>query len=167
MNATLDGWNKTRPMPQQRRKGQKLLIARVLSGFLPRWGHSAFPLFVRGENHLRKGGVLDALSRLGLSCVDRWELPDIIAYSEMKNWLFLIEAVHSSGPISPVRLLELQRLTVACTADIVYVTAFLNRDAFRKFAPEIAWETEVWIADAPDHLVHFDGAKFLGPYKST
>ena len=96
---------------------------------------------------------------------DKWELPDIVAYSKTKNWLFLIEAVHSSGPISPIRLLELKRLAKECTAEIVFVTAFLTRDTFRKFAPEIAWETEVWIADAPDHMVHFDGDKFLGPYK--
>ncbi len=99
--------------------------------------------------------------------LEHGELPDIVAYSEQKNWLFLIEAVHSSGPISPIRLLELKRLAKECTADIVFVTAFLTRDTFRKFAPDIAWETEVWIADAPDHMVHFDGDKFLGPYKSS
>jgi len=78
----------------------------------------------------------------------------------------VIEAVHSSGPISSIRLLELRRLAKGCTASIVFITAFLNRVTFRKFAPDIAWETEVWIADAPDHMVHFDGDKFLGPYKS-
>ena len=93
------------------------------------------------------------------------ELPDIIAYSKEKNWLYLIEAVHSSGPISEIRLLQLQKLTEKCTADIVYVTAFLNRPKFRQFMAEIAWETEVWIADNPDHMVHFNGDKFLGPYK--
>ena len=84
----------------------------------------------------------------------------------LKNWLFLIEAVHSSGPISPVRLEELKSLTYNCTVDIVYVTAFLDRSTFRKFAPELAWETEVWIADSPDHMIHFNGEKFLGPYRS-
>jgi type II restriction enzyme len=92
------------------------------------------------------------------------ELPDIVAYSEQRNWLYLIEAVHSSGAISPVRLLELKKLTEQCTADIIFVTAFLDRNTFRQFAPDIAWETEVWIAEAPDHLIHFDGEKFLGPY---
>jgi len=88
----------------------------------------------------------------------------IEAYSEQRNWLYLIEAVHSSGAISPVRLLELKKLTEQCTADIIFVTAFLDRATFRQFAPDIAWETEVWIAEAPDHLIHFDGEKFLGPY---
>lgn len=75
----------------------------------------------------------------------------------------MIEAVHSSGPISPIRLLELKKLTEQCEAEIIFVTAFLERNTFRQFAPEIAWETEVWIADAPDHIIHFDGEKFLGP----
>ena len=93
------------------------------------------------------------------------ELPDVVAYSRTKNWLYLIEAVHSSGPISEIRLLQLKKLTERCKADIVYVTAFLDRAKFRQFMAEIAWETEVWIADNPDHLVHFNGDKFLGPYK--
>jgi len=93
------------------------------------------------------------------------ELPDIIAYNSRKNWLYLIEAVHSSGSINEVRMLELKNLTKKCTAKIIFVTAFLNRAEFRKWSSEIAWETEVWITDNPDHMIHFNGDKFLGPYK--
>jgi type II restriction enzyme len=169
MNAEQDCGIKMRqrPKPTRGKNRHKKLIAAILKGFLPRWGQGAVPHFVRGQHNSKKGKVRDGLLRLGFSFEDCWQLPDIVAYSESKNWLFLIEAVHSAGPISPLRLLELQRLTGECSADIVYLTAFLNRDTFRKFSPDIAWETEVWIADAPDHLVHFDGAKFLGPYKST
>lgn len=78
--------------------------------------------------------------------------------------MFLIEAVHSSGPINEIRLHQLKKLTKNCKADIVYVTAFQTRKKFRQFMTEIAWETEVWISEDPDHLVHFDGDKFLGPY---
>ena len=78
----------------------------------------------------------------------------------------LIEAVHSSGAITFIRLLELRKLTEQCNADIIFVTAFLDRSTFRKFVTDIAWETEVWIADNPDHLIHFDGEKFLGSYNS-
>ena len=92
------------------------------------------------------------------------KLPDVVAYSREKNWLYLIEAVYSSGPISETRLLELKELTKDCRADIVYVTAFLDRSAFRRWVKDIAWETEVWIADNPTHLVHFNGDKFMGPY---
>jgi hypothetical protein len=46
----------------------------------------------------------------------------------------------------------------------VYVSAFPNRKVFLKYIEAIAWETEVWIADAPSHMIHFNGARFLGPY---
>jgi len=143
-----------------------LLQRAIIEQFLPRYGHGAEVLYVGDAAKkflVREEAKLRALRFFEL---EHGELPDIVAYSLEKNWLFLIEAVHSSGPISPVRLLELKRLAKECAADIIFVTAFLTREAFRKFAPDIAWETEVWIADAPDHLVHFDGDKFLGPYKS-
>ncbi len=34
-----------------------------------------------------------------------------------------------------------------------------------RYLGEIAWETEVWVADAPTHLIHFNGERFLGPYE--
>jgi len=46
----------------------------------------------------------------------------------------------------------------------VFVTAFLDRKAMVKHLNQISWETEVWIADAPDHLIHFNGERFLGPH---
>ncbi|HEY5040498.1 MAG TPA: BsuBI/PstI family type II restriction endonuclease [Verrucomicrobiae bacterium] len=144
-----------------------LLQKAIIEQFLPRYGFGAEVLYV-GDT-AKKFLVRDErkLKSLKFFELDHGELPDVVAYSAKKNWLFLIEAVHSSGPISSVRLLELKRLAKSCTADIVFITAFLNRDTFRKYAPEIAWETEVWIADAPDHMIHFDGDKFLGPYNST
>ena len=137
----------------------------VIEEFLPRYGFDAELLYV--------GDIADKflllekekLEKLSFFKLTHDELPDVVAYSRKKNWLFLIEAVYSSGPITSLRLEELKRLTKECSADIVYVTAFLDRGTFRKFAPDIAWETEVWIADAPDHLIHFNGDKFLGPYK--
>lgn len=137
----------------------------VIEDFLPRFGFGAEVLYVGDTANKFLLCEKAKLGRLSFFELTHDELPDVVAYSNEKNWLFLIEAVHSSGPISPVRLEELKRLTKSCSADIVYVTAFLDRATFRKFAPDIAWETEVWIADAPDHLIHFDGDKFLGPYK--
>lgn len=140
---------------------QKLII----EDFLPRYGYGADVLYV-GDTadkylHLEK----EQLEALNFFEISHEELPDVIAYSRSKNWLYLIEAVHSSGPISEIRLLQLQELTKKCKAEIVYVTAFLAKPKFRQFMVDIAWETEVWIADNPDHLVHFNGDKFLGPYK--
>lgn len=142
-----------------------LLQKAVIEQFLPRYGFGAEIPYVGDTAKKFPVRHQKKLQSLKFFDLERGELPDIVAYSSKKNWLFLIEAVHSSGPISPVRLLELKKLAKDCTAEIVFITAFLNRETFRKFSPEIAWETEVWIADAPDHMVHFDGDKFLGPYK--
>lgn len=137
----------------------------IIEEFLPRYGYASEVLYV-GDTadkymHLEE----KRLKELNFSELSHEELPDVIAYSKTKNWLYLIEAVHTSGPISEIRLLQLKKLTKNCKAEIVYVTAFLNRSKFRQYMSDIAWETEVWIADNPDHLVHFNGDKFLGPYK--
>ena len=136
----------------------------VIEEFLPRYGYGAEVLYV--GDAASKYLVRDEarLRELDFFELAHGELPDIVAYSANRHWLYLIEAVHSSGPVSPLRHLELSRLTARCRTDIVYVTAFLNRATFRKFAADISWETEVWIADAPDHLVHFNGDSFMGPH---
>lgn len=137
----------------------------IIENFLPRYGYGAKVLYVGDAAdkylHLDKKTLKD----LQFFNIAHEELPDIIAYSAEKNWLYLIEAVHSSGAINEIRLLQLQALTKNCIAEIIYVTAFLDRITFRKYVAEVAWETEVWIADNPDHLIHFNGDKFLGPYR--
>ncbi|MET4081642.1 hypothetical protein ABIB40_001591 [Pedobacter sp. UYP30] len=137
----------------------------IIEDFLPRYGFGANVLYVGDTADKYLYLEKEELEKLNFFEISHEELPDVIAYSKKKNWLYLIEAVHSSGPINEIRLLQLQQLTKNCLADIVYVTAFLNRSKFRQFMTEIAWETEVWIADNPDHLVHFNGDKFLGPYR--
>ncbi len=136
----------------------------VIEEFLPRFGYGAELLYVGDTANKFLFINQPQLDILQFFALAHGELPDILAYAATKNWLFLIEAVHSSGPISSLRLLELKKLTSACTADIIFVTAFLDRQTFRQFLPDIAWETEVWIAESPDHLIHFNGEKFLGPY---
>ena len=93
------------------------------------------------------------------------KLVDIIAYSPSKKWLFLIEAVHSSNPLTPVRHQVLRQAMKDVKAGRVYVTAFQGKRDFRKEAADISWETEVWIADDPDHLIHFNGDRFMGPHE--
>ena len=137
----------------------------IIEDFLQRYGQGAEVLYVGDTSDKYLYLDKEKLEELNFFEISHEELPDVIAYSKKKNWLFLIEAVHSSGPISELRLIQLQKLTKDCKAEIVYVTAFLNRLKFRQFMTDIAWETEVWIADNPDHLVHFNGDKFLGPYK--
>lgn len=136
----------------------------IIEDFLPRYGHGAEVLYVGDTSDKYLYLEKERLEELNFFKISHQELPDVIAYSKKNNWVYLIEAVHSSGPISELRLIQLQKLTKDCKADIVYVTAFLTRPKFRQFMTDIAWETEVWIADNPDHLVHFNGDKFLGPY---
>jgi len=137
----------------------------IIEEFLPRYGFESQVLYVGDTSNKYLHIEKEKLKKLNFFEISHEELPDVIAYSEKKNWLYLIEAVHSSGAISELRLLQLQKLTQNCKADIVYITAFLTKTKFRQFIADIAWETEVWIADNPDHLIHFNGDKFLGPYK--
>jgi BsuBI/PstI restriction endonuclease domain/BsuBI/PstI restriction endonuclease HTH domain len=139
----------------------------IIEDFLPIFGQGCEVLYI-GDT-VNKMLYLNSkkLEELNFFELSHGELPDIIAYDSKRNWLYLIEAVHSSGTISEIRMLELKRLTKQCKAEIVYVTAFLTKSEFRKWAAEIAWETEVWISENPDHLIHFNGDKFLGPHKES
>ncbi len=94
------------------------------------------------------------------------KLPDVVLYDAKKNWLFLIEAVTSHGPVNGKRYVELEQFLAKCSANCIYITAFLTRAEFRKYAAEIAWETEVWIKENPDHMIRFNGPKFLGSYQA-
>ena len=107
----------------------------------------------------------DDLKKLNIGITEHDKLPDIVLHDTKKNWLFLIEAVTTHGPVNPKRHAEIETMLAECPAERVYVTAFLDKTDFRKYAADIAWETEVWIAETPDHMIHFNGPKFLGPYK--
>ncbi|MED4016285.1 BsuBI/PstI family type II restriction endonuclease [Sutcliffiella cohnii] len=91
------------------------------------------------------------------------KLPDVILYDETKNWIYLIEAVTSHGPISDKRYYELEKMFERCPAGKVYVTAFPDIKTFKTYADDIAWETEVWFADMPEHMMHLNGDRFMGP----
>ena len=94
-------------------------------------------------------------------------MPDIVIHEPEKNWLVLVEAVTSHGPIDPKRKEELARLFGSAQCDLVFVTAFLTRRAMVRFLGDISWETDVWVAESPTHLIHFNGDRFLGPVKES
>jgi hypothetical protein len=106
------------------------------------------------------------LERLRIPELNRDKLPDVVLYDATRQWLFLIEAVTSHGPVSAKRHAELESMFAECPAARIYITAFPDLATFKKYAADLAWESEVWIADAPDHMIHFNGEKFLGPYLS-
>nr|MDN4744572.1 BsuBI/PstI family type II restriction endonuclease [Lachnospiraceae bacterium C1.1] len=45
----------------------------------------------------------------------------------------------------------------------IFVTAFLDFATYKKFADSLVWETEVRIADMPDHMIHLNGDLLLEP----
>jgi hypothetical protein len=109
----------------------------------------------------------DALQALGVAVDGHGEMPDVVIYHSSKDWLLLVEAVTSHGPMDAERRNELARLFKDAKPGLVCVTAFLTRGDMTKYAGEISWATELCIADAESHLIHFDGERFLGPYDDT
>lgn len=138
----------------------------VIEEFLPRYGFGAEVLYC-GDSNNKYGIIFDEekLRKIGLSNLKQGKLPDIIAYSAEKDWIFLIEAYHTSNPISDLRKYELANKVLGESANkAVYVTAFENVNSYNSCPEELAWETEVWIATEPEHIIHRDGNRFLGPY---
>ena len=107
---------------------------------------------------------VDLLASLGVQLDNHGKLPDVVIYNSEKNWLFLIEAVTSHGPVDHKRYGELNILFQNCTAGLVFVSAFPDTKTYVKYSGVIAWETEVWMADNPSHMIHFNGSRFMGPY---
>jgi hypothetical protein len=109
----------------------------------------------------------DQLAALGVVLDPAAKIPDVIVYYPKKGWLLLVEAVTTAGPVDGKRRRELKELFRGCKAGLVFVTAFETRRAMQSFASQIAWESEVWIAEDPDHMIHFNGEQFLGPYSDV
>jgi hypothetical protein len=144
--------------------GQNALIRKVIDEFCPRFTPGARPLYVGDTKQKWAYFDEDGLGALGVVVEEHGKMPDVVVHYTDKNWLVVIEAVTSHGPVNPKRLAELKSLFSGSSAGLVFVTAFLDRRGLLKYLSEIAWETEVWVADSPDHMIHFNGERFLGPY---
>jgi hypothetical protein len=144
--------------------GQNPLIKAIIEQFCPAFAPGGKVIYIGDtENkfiHLDTAG----LSALGVTLNSAAKIPDVIVHYTAKNWLLLIEAVTTAGPIDGKRSKELKRLFASCKAGLVFVTAFESRRAMQSYISHIAWESEVWIAEDPDHMIHFNGERFLGPY---
>ena len=141
------------------------LIRSIIEEFIPRFVPGGELVYVGDTG--TKWGYFDEplLHTLGVKAGSHGKMPDVVIYYRKKNWLVLVEAVASSGPVDGIRHAELADLFKASTAGLVYVTAFPDRgEIMRKFLSVVAWETEVWCASDPSHLIHFNGIRFLGPY---
>ncbi len=145
--------------------GQNELVKRIVEEFCPRFTPGGILVYVGDTGRKQQHIETDYLNQLGVTLDKHGKLPDVIVHLPEKNWLFLIEAVTSHGPINIKRQNELNDLFKGITAGLVFVTAFLTRQAMAKYLSEIAWETAVWVAEAPSHIIHFNGEQFLGPRK--
>lgn len=135
----------------------------IIEGFVPRFATQAECLYLGDTTNKDLVKNVDMLSSLGFSITLHDKMPDVILYDADKKWLYFIEAVTSVGPMNPKRILELNELTKNVAIGKVYLTAFLDFKTFKRFADDLAWDTEVWIAEAPDHMIHLNGDRFYGP----
>lgn len=135
----------------------------IIEDFAPRFAPNAECLYVGDtiEKDLVKN--VEKLSELGFEITLHDKMPDVVLYREDKNWIYFVESVTSVGPMNPKRILEIEELTKNVSAGKIYVTAFLDFKTYKKFAEELAWETEVWIAEMSEHMIHLNGDRFMGP----
>jgi hypothetical protein len=137
--------------------------AAIVENFAPRFAKGGTLLYLgdtaKKDLYINK----EILLELGIPIDQHSKLPDVIIHDTTRNWLFLIEAVTSHGPVSPKRIVELEELLNNCKVGKVYVTAFPDMAEFKKHSNNIAWETEVWLMEVPDHMIHFNGDRFMGP----
>lgn len=145
--------------PGKHNKLQKAII----EDFAPRFAPNAQCLYVGDTTEKDLVKDVETLKRLGFAITLHDKMPDVVLYDEKKDWLYFVEAVTSVGPMDPKRIVELGDLTKNVKAGKIFVTAFLDFGTYKKFAADLAWDTEVWIADMPEHMIHLNGDKFLGP----
>lgn len=144
--------------------GQNILVDKILTEFAPRFTPNGKLLYVGDTGKKFAYFDEDGLKQLGVEINPHGKIPDVIIHYTQKNWLLLIEAVTSHGPINAKRRDELQKIFSNSKIGLVYVTTFLDKKSMTKYVPDISWETDVWVSDSPTHLIHFNGTRFLGPY---
>ena len=141
------------------------LIRAIIEEMAPRFLPGATLVYI-GDTGEKWGFFDDELAaKIGLSVEEHGKMPDVVLWLADKGWLVLVESVTSHGPVDSKRRIELADLFASARGDKIYISAFPDKRTFARFAPDVAWETETWVADNPTHMVHFNGDKFLGPYK--
>ncbi len=135
----------------------------IIEEFAPRFAPNSECLYVGDtiEKDLVKN--VDKLEKLGFEITLHDKMPDVVLYREDKDWIYFVESVTSVGPMDSKRILEITEMTKNVTAGKIFVTAFLDFKTYKRFSETLAWETEVWIAEMPEHMIHLNGDKFLGP----
>lgn len=141
------------------------LIKKIVADFAPRFAPGAEVIYVGDTGGKVSYFQKEQLAVLGVTVDRHGKMPDLVLYFEKKDWLLLVESVTSHGPVDAKRHNELATLFKGAKPGLVYVTAFPDRGIMGRYLGEISWKTEVWCVDAPSHLIHFNGERFLGPYE--
>ena len=94
------------------------------------------------------------------------KMPDVLLHDAQRGWLVVVEAITGHGPVDNARRAELKETLAGARPGIVYVTAFPSRAAMVPYLRDIAWHTDVWIANEPSYLIHFDGDRYFVPYET-
>ncbi len=145
--------------------GQNILVERVVKDFCEYFTPGGKLAYVGDTDEKFAYHDQGLLKQIGVVIEEHGKMSDVIILVEQKNWLVLVEAATNHGPVNPKRRNELKHLFRNSKAGLVFVTAFLDRKSMLRFLDEVSWETEVWVADSPTHLIHFNGERFLGPYE--
>ncbi len=145
--------------------GQNILIKRMVEDFCGYFTPGGEVLYVGDADAKWAVFEQDVLEQLGVRVDQHGKMPDLVVYLPERGWLVLMEAASSHGPVDAKRHAELAALFAGATTGLIFVSCFPDRREMRKYLADIAWETEVWCADNPTHLIHFNGERFLGPYE--
>jgi type II restriction enzyme len=146
--------------------GQNILLKQMVEDFCGLFTPGGTVLYVGDADEKYAVFEQDSLAQIGVNLQKRGKMPDLVVHLPDRNWLVLLEAASSHGPVDATRYGELGTLFGDSSAGLVFVSCFPSREAMRRYLSVIAWETEVWCADNPTHLIHFNGERFLGPYES-
>jgi hypothetical protein len=147
--------------------GQNPLIKASIEEFCPRYVPGGTVLYVGAAENKFQHYEADYFKRLGIEIDSAAKMPDVVAHDPKRECLVIGEAVTSAGVVDGKRRKELKELFAGFRSGLVFVTAFATRTDMGRLLSQIFWETEVWIAEDADHVVHFNGERFLGLYPDT
>lgn len=135
------------------------LLHQIIADFAPR--------HVRRSRVLIPGRKSDrrSLANLDVAPYANVAMPDVVIHDLERDWLFLIDASTRHRHMTEARRFKLKNHFKPSGRHLILFSAFPDHRSFCRCVTSIAWETNVWIADAPDHMIHFNGERFLGPYQ--
>ena len=137
----------------------------VLKEFMPRFAARAKVLFVRGPAKKPLVCQTEELEKVGLAADSRFKLPDMILYLPQKKWLYLIGIADAGNLITARRQRSFEQALSMSQARAVHVNVFAGFEEYSRHVGQIAWDSEVWIAETPEHMIHHNGDRFLGPHR--